>query len=97
MTLTGTTLFAERATREVWVADAGAYVVLKALAFDSRGETKDAYDLFYVVRNYGAGVDEVAAKLRPLLDDTEAQRALAILKRDFSTPDSVVGLATAFS
>jgi hypothetical protein len=52
VTLQGTTLFGEKATREVWVSDAGAYVVLKALAFDSRGENKDAYDLFYVVRNY---------------------------------------------
>jgi hypothetical protein len=38
------------------VRDADAYVVLKALAFDSRGENKDAYDLFYVVRNYGVGL-----------------------------------------
>jgi hypothetical protein len=89
VTLTGTTLFGEKATREVWVSDAGAYVVLKALAFDSRGENKDAYDLFYVLRNYGSGVDDVAAKLRPLLDDSEAQRALAILKRDFATLDAV--------
>lgn len=89
VTLRGTTLFGEKATREVWVSDAGAYVVLKALAFDSRGENKDAYDLFYVVRNYGAGVDDVAANLRPLLDDSEAQRALEILKRDFSEPDAV--------
>ncbi len=89
VTIQGTTLFGEKATREVWVADAGAYVVLKALAFDSRGENKDAYDLLYVVRNYGAGVDDVAAKLRPLLDDPEAQRAREILKRDFSEPDAV--------
>jgi hypothetical protein len=89
VTIEGKTLFDERATRDVWVSDAGAYVVLKALAFDSRGENKDAYDLYYVVRNYGDGVDDVAAKLRPLLDDPEAQRALEILKRDFSEPDAL--------
>ena len=89
VTLQGTTLFGEKATREVWVSDAGAYVVLKALAFDSRGENKDAYDLFYVVRNYGGGVDDVAARLRPLLDDPEALRALEILRRDFSEPEAV--------
>ena len=89
VTISGATLFGEKATREVWISGAGAYVVLKALAFDSRGENKDAYDLFYVLRNYGAGVDDVATKLRPLLDDPEAQRALAILKRDFGTPDAI--------
>lgn len=71
------------------MCDAGAYVVLKALAFDSRGENKDAYDLHYVVRNYGAGPTDVASKLQPLLDDPDAQRALTILKRDFAEPDAV--------
>jgi hypothetical protein len=89
VTIDGTTLRGEKATREIWVAGAGAYVVLKALAFDSRGENKDAYDLYYVLRNYGRGPDDVAAKLRPLLDDSEARRALAILRRDFAELDSV--------
>jgi hypothetical protein len=87
--LTGATLFGEKATREVWVCGAGAYVVLKSLAFDSRGENKDAYDLHYVVRNYGAGIDDVVATLRPLLGDPEAQKALEILRRDFVDPDAV--------
>ena len=84
VTLKGKTLFGEKATRDIWVCDAGAYVVLKALAFAGRGENKDAYDLYYVVRNYGAGPSDVASKLQPLLDDADAQRALTILKRDFS-------------
>ena len=89
VTLKGTTLFGEKATRDIWVSGAGAYVVLKALAFDSRGENKDAYDLYYVVRNFGTGPADVAAKLRPLLDDPESQRALAVLRRDFSEVDAV--------
>jgi hypothetical protein len=89
VTLKGKTLFGEKATRDTWVCDAGAYVVLKALAFDSRGENKDAYDLYYVVRNYGAGPADVASKLLPLLDDADAQRALTILKRDFSDIEAV--------
>lgn len=89
VTVRGTTLFGERATRNVWVAGAGGYVVLKALAFDSRGENKDAYDLFYVVRNFRAGPADVAAKLRPLTSEPEAQRALAVLQRDFAELDAV--------
>jgi hypothetical protein len=74
---------------QVWVCDAGAYVVLKALAFDGRGENKDAYDLFYVIRNYGSGVRDVAAKLEPLLDDEEAKNAIEVLRRDFTDAESV--------
>ena len=53
------------------------------MAFGSRGEKKDAYDLFYVVRNFGSGVEDVAAHLRPLLGDHSAAEAIAILRRDF--------------
>jgi hypothetical protein len=89
VTLEGRTLFGEKASREVWVCGPGAYVVLKALAFDSRGENKDAYDLYYVVRNFGAGVEDVAACLRPLLGDGEAQRALQVLRDDFLDHDGI--------
>ncbi|MCA9560235.1 MAG: hypothetical protein KC583_16920 [Myxococcales bacterium] len=65
VTLSGPTIVGEEATRDVWVCGAGAFVVLKALAFDLRGENKDAYDVFYVVRNFGAGVEDVAASLTP--------------------------------
>jgi hypothetical protein len=67
----------------VWICGPGAYVVLKALAFGSRGENKDAYDLFYVVRNFGTAVEDVAAHLRPLLSDPAAADAIAVLRRDF--------------
>jgi len=83
VTLSGRTIMGEDATRDVWVCGPGAYVVLKALAFDLRGENKDAYDLFYVVRNYGSGAEDVAACLRPLLSDGAASRAIAVLRRDF--------------
>ena len=89
VTLEGRTIMGEKANRDVRVCGVGAYVVLKALAFDGRGENKDAYDLFYVIRNYGSGVGDVVAKLAPLLDDAEAQKAVSILRRDFSDPESL--------
>jgi len=81
--LSGKTILGEDATRDVWVCGAGAYIILKALAFGIRGENKDAYDLFYVVRNYGAGVGDVADALRPLLGDDSTKQALEVLQRDF--------------
>jgi len=83
VTLTGKTILGEDATREVWVCGAGAYIILKALAFRDRGENKDAYDLFYVMRNFGEGVVEVAEALRPLLGDDSTTQALEILDRGF--------------
>ena len=85
----GRTVFGEKAAREVWVCGPGAFVVLKALAFLGRGENKDAYDLHYVIRNFGTGVDEVATCLRSLLPDDDAQQALQVLRDDFLDHDGV--------
>lgn len=92
--LDGETLLGERARREIWVCGPAAYVVLKALAFQSRGERKDAYDLHYVLRNYGDGPPTVAKAFRPLLDDPIAREALAILEADFTEP-VIVGASRA--
>lgn len=95
LTLTGNTLFGEKATREAWVCGAGAYIVLKALAFASRGENKDAYDLYYLLRNYGAGVDDVFAAFEPLLDVEEAKAAIEVLRRDFTDQEGIGPLRVA--
>jgi hypothetical protein len=54
-----------------------------------RGENKDAYDLYYVVRHFGSGPDEVAARLRLLLDDACTRQALEILEQDFLEHDGL--------
>jgi hypothetical protein len=89
VTLTGLTIVGEKASRGIRVCGAGAYIVLKALAFRIRGENKDAYDLFYLLRNYGEGVGDVAEMLRPLLADESAQKALVHLRQDFLDPDGI--------
>jgi len=87
--LTGETIVGERAEREVGVCGAGAFAVLKALAFRIRGENKDAYDLFYLLRNFEQGASSVANELRPLLADASAQTAISYLREDFQQRDSV--------
>jgi hypothetical protein len=89
ITLEQKTILGEAARREVWVCGPGAYVVLKALAFRGRGDNKDAYDLAYVIRNYGSGVEDVAERLRPLLTDENATRAVEILREDFIEPSAL--------
>lgn len=89
VTLSGRTILGEQATRAVWICGPGAYVVLKSLAFRSRGENKDAYDLYYVVRNYGQSIDDVASPLKSLLHDPSAKKALRILAEDFREHDGI--------
>lgn len=89
LSLSGQTIVGEDATREIWVCGPGAFVVLKALAFGLRGENKDAYDLFYVLRNYGGDLNDVVEHLSPLLDDENTRKAIEILQRDFLSANGV--------
>jgi hypothetical protein len=81
--LDGITLFGETASRVIPVCNPGAFVVLKALAFRNRGKFKDAYDLYYMTRNYGSGTKDVAHFLGPLIDTPPGRRAVDILREDF--------------
>jgi predicted nucleotidyltransferase len=95
--LSGKTLLGEKASREVRVCGPGAFTVLKAYAFANRGENKDAYDLYYVLRNYGSGPEEVARRFLSLCPDDDCEKGLDILRRDFFGLDSVGAMrATAF-
>ena len=84
VTLNGPTIKGEMVeNRKIRVCGPGAFVVLKAIAFENRGENKDAYDLFYTIRNYGAGPHEVAERFLSLGSNEYCDRAFAILKENF--------------
>jgi predicted nucleotidyltransferase len=85
--LVGKTILGETAARDVRVCGPAAFVVLKALAFRNRGEPKDAYDLFYLLRNYPDGLEAVAERLRAI--DSDAVGALRCLGEDFAEHDSL--------
>jgi hypothetical protein len=78
----------EHRDESLWVCGPGAYIVIKALTFVQRNLKKDAYDLYYVLRNYGAGVQDVFPHIAPLMSGSrDAQRALTILHDDFADPN----------
>ena len=56
------------------------------LAFGNRAENKDAYDLFYLWN--GIGVADVGRALSSLQPDTNVDKALCILERDFVSHDA---------
>ena len=75
-----------RAIRKIWVCGPGAFIILKALAFGLRDAPKDAYDLYFVIRNFGEGVKDVYKHLSPLMSDPKTKTAIDILRRHFSEP-----------
>lgn len=87
ITLSGTLPNGSRLTRRVWVCGPGAFVVLKAMAFHLRGENKDAYDLFYTLREIPVG-DLVADFLAFPRNEGTVEKALGILRDDFVRNDA---------
>jgi hypothetical protein len=75
-------------------ADEVAFIVLKAIAFDSRHENKDAGDLIHVLRYYGS-IDEIADTFSTRLLAGQHERALedclnALVKR-FCDDEKIAG------
>lgn len=87
--LEGSTLIGDKAERDVWVAGPAAFAVLKGLAFHLRNERKDAYDLYYVLRRWPGGVEDIAQRLVGLRehDSDVVDIALANLADDFQSID----------
>ncbi|WP_025139109.1 hypothetical protein [Achromobacter sp. DH1f] len=81
-------------TETIRYADVVSFVVLKALAFDSRAERKDAADLDHVLRYAGeleATADQFAARMREGKHQTAVQDALAALVKNFCTDQAGEG------
>lgn len=76
-----------RAKRTIRVCGAGAFVVLKAHAIRGRAKNKDAYDLVYLLQNYGLGVADVVARFALVAAHPAAGAALTILAEDFESVD----------
>ena len=85
------------ATVVVRVAGVVAYVVLKSLAYESRWEPKDAYDLVFMLLNHADGPQEIGRRFAVQMaaaspdDEPLYQKALVILKSRFVSDDKIRG------
>lgn len=86
------------ATVVVRVAGIVAYVVLKALAYESRWEPKDAYDLVFMLLNHSDGTQEIGRRFATQMtaaspdDESFYQKALVILKSRFVSDNKIRGI-----
>lgn len=81
-------------TETVRYANVTAFIVLKALAFDDRGASKDAGDLIHVLRYAGtpeAIAQQILAKMASGLHAQAIDQGLRALERRFCDGDGVEG------
>ncbi|MBB4285418.1 nucleotidyl transferase AbiEii/AbiGii toxin family protein [Roseospira goensis] len=70
---------------EVAVCTIPALIAMKGHALRGRNEQKDAYDVYYSIRNYDGGPDALAVACRPLLEHESALNGYRIVAEKFET------------
>ena len=72
---------------EMLVASIPALLVMKGYALVQRDKKKDAYDIYYCIRQYEGGVKALAAECVPLLEDPVAREGYENIARKFNQED----------
>ena len=89
ITLSGTLPEGGKDTARLRVASIAPFLVMKAMALTSRLMEKDAWDIYYCIRNYPGGIEQLAKEFQPLLENKLVQEALAKMAEKFASPDHI--------
>jgi hypothetical protein len=73
---------------EIAVASIPAILAMKGFAIAGRHKQKDAYDIYYCVRNYPGGHKALANDCGPLLDHPSGKKGYSLIAEKFDSPDS---------
>ncbi|WP_397458286.1 hypothetical protein AB3464_25970 [Pseudomonas asplenii] len=72
---------------EVAVCSIPALLAMKGYAIAGRYKQKDAYDIYYCIRNYPEGVEALALECRPLLDTASGLAGYGYIAQKFDSVD----------
>ena len=71
----------------VKVASIVPFLVMKGMALYDRMKEKDAYDIYYCVRNFQGGIEKLAEEFRPFLDNKLVKEGLGKIADKFLSPE----------
>jgi hypothetical protein len=60
---------------------------MKGMALHDRVKEKDAYDIYFCIRNYPGGIDELAKEFLPFLNNQLVKEGLGKIAEKFLSPD----------
>ena len=72
---------------QIAVASIPALLAMKGYAIRGRLKQKDAYDIYYSIRNFPGGIEALAAKTEPLLQFESARTGYLHIAEKFRHPD----------
>jgi hypothetical protein len=74
---------------KIQVASLVTFLVMKGMALDDRLKEKDAWDIYYCVRNYPGGLDAVTDELRPHLGHGRVKEGLQKIAKHFASESHI--------
>ena len=89
ITISGTLPDGGKDSVRIRVASIAPFLVMKAMALATRLMEKDAWDIYYCIRNYPGGIERLAEEFRPLMKNKLAQEALVNIAEKFASPEHV--------
>lgn len=72
---------------EVAVCSIPALLAMKGYALNGRHKQKDAYDIYYCIRNYPDGMEALAAACKPLLEHESGSQGYQYIAEKFDAPE----------
>ncbi|ROP50016.1 nucleotidyltransferase AbiEii toxin of type IV toxin-antitoxin system [Enterobacter sp. BIGb0383] len=87
ITLDGTMPGGGKNSVEITVCSVPALLAMKGYALNNRHKRKDAYDIYYCIRNYEGGPQALAEKCIPLLAHASAATGYGYINRKFDSFD----------
>jgi hypothetical protein len=89
MTLSGTLPGGGKDSVRIRVASIAPFLVMKTMAMASRLNEKDAWDIYYCIRNFPGGIEKLAEEFRSIRKNKLTQEALVKLAEKFASPEHV--------
>ena len=73
----------------IQVSAIAPFLVMKGIALSQRLKEKDAWDIYFCIRNYPGGVDALINEFSPILGHPLVQEGLHFIAEKFSSPESI--------
>jgi len=89
ITLRGTLPEGGKDSVRIRVASIAPFLVMKGMAMATRLMEKDAWDIYYCIRNYPGGIEQLAKEFQSLLKNKLVQEALENIAEKFASPEHV--------
>jgi len=73
----------------ILVASIPAFIIMKGFALKDRLKEKDSWDIYYCLRHFPGGIEQLIKEMEPFKRNKLAQEALGVISEKFSAPDSI--------